>query len=132
MSRDIDTVKAMYDCFAKGDLPGILARLAPDVEWEHDWGSSPLPWYVPRRGRDEVMRFFASLADFDFLRFEPFAFLEGDNLVAVPIHLELRVKKTGKIIKDLEMHLWTFGDDGLVKRMRHLTDTRQFSQAAGL
>lgn len=132
MSRNVDTVKAMYECFGKGDLSGILARLAADVEWEHDWGSAPLPWYVPRRGRDEVPQFFASLADFEFLRFEPFAFLEGDNMVAVPIHLELRVKKTGKVIKDLEMHLWTFGGDGLVKRMRHLTDTRQFAQAAGL
>lgn len=86
---------------------------------------------MPRRGREEVTKFFASLADFEFLRFEPFAFLEGENVVAVPIHLELRVKKTGKVIKDLEAQLWTLGDDGLVKQMRHRTDTRPFAQAAG-
>lgn len=129
MSRNVETVKAMYECFGRGDLPGILARLAPDIEWEHDWGSAPLRWYMPRRGRDQVVKFFETLADFDFLRFEPVAFLEGSNMVAVPIRIELRVKATGKVIKDLEAHLWTFGADGLVTRMRHLVDTRQFAEA---
>ena len=50
-------------------------------------------------------------------------------MVAVPIHLELRVKSTGKIIKDLEAHLWTFDADGKVTRMRHLADTQQFALA---
>lgn len=30
----VDTVKAIYESCAKGDIPGILARLDPDVEWE--------------------------------------------------------------------------------------------------
>lgn len=132
MSRNVETVKAIYECFGKGDVAGILARLAPDVEWEHDWGAPPLRWYAPRRGRDEVPQFFAALADFEFLRFEPVAFLAGDNLVAVPIHFEARVKATGHTIRDLEAHLWTFDGDGLVQRFRHLVDTRQFALAAGL
>lgn len=131
MSRNIDAVKAMYECFGKGDVPGILARLASDVQWEHDWHSPPLKWYTPRRGRNDVPKFFESLADFEFLRFEPFAFLEGDNMVAVPVHIELRVKANGKIIKDLEAHLWTFGADGLVTHFRHLVDTQQFAMATG-
>jgi len=36
-----------------------------------------------------VPGFFARLADFEFVRFEPFAFLEGDIMVAVPVRLEL-------------------------------------------
>jgi len=131
MSRNVDTVKAMYECFGRGDVPGILARLSPDVEWEHDWGGAPLRWYQPRRGHDGVLQFFATLADFEFLRFEPVAFLEGGDLVAVPIQLELRVKATGKVIRDLEAHLWTFGADGRVARMRHFVDTQQFALAAG-
>lgn len=130
MSRQVDAVRAMYDCFGRGDLAGILARLSPDVEWEHDWGGTPLRWYQPRRGHEGVEQFFATLADFEFLRFEPVAFLEGGNLVAVPIQLELRVRATGKLIRDLEAHLWTFGEDGKVTRLRHLVDTLQFAQAA--
>jgi hypothetical protein len=129
MSRNVDTIKAMYECFGRGDVPGILARLAPEVEWEHDWGGPTLRWYEPRRGRDSVAGFFSALADFEFVRFEPFAFLEGGNMVAVPVHLELRVKANGRMIRDLEMHLWTFREDGLVARFRHLVDTLQFAQA---
>jgi ketosteroid isomerase-like protein len=129
MSRNVDAVKAIYESFGRGDIPGILARLSPQVEWEHDWGGTPLKWYQPRRGRAEVVKFFEALADFDFLRFEPVAFLEGGNMVAVPVRLEVRVKATGREIRDLEAHLWTFGDEGLVSRFRHLVDTQQFALA---
>jgi len=71
----------------------------------------------------------AALADFEFVRFEPFAFLEGDDMVAVPVRLELVYKPNGRRIRDLEMHLWTFGPDGLVTAFRHLVDTHQFAQA---
>jgi ketosteroid isomerase-like protein len=90
MSRNVDTGNAIYEYFSKGDVPGILDRLVPDVEWEHDWGAPPLKWYVPRRGRAEVVKFFQTLADFELLRFERVAFLEGANVVEVPIPIELR------------------------------------------
>jgi ketosteroid isomerase-like protein len=132
MSRNVDTVKTIYACFGKGDLAGILERLDPDVEWEHDWSGPTLKWYAPLRGRAEVPKFFdAILTDFEFVRFEPAAFLEGGNMVAVPVQLELLVKANGRRIRDLEAHLWTFGEDGLVTRFRHLVDTHQFALATG-
>ena len=92
----------------------------------------PPPLYAPRNGREAVVGFFEALVDFDFLRFEPVAFLEGDDMVAVPIHLGLRHKASGREMHDLEVHLWTFGRDGLVKRLRHILDTRQFAMMVGL
>lgn len=129
MSRNTDTVKAVYESFGRGDVPAILARLAPEVAWEYDWGGVSLKWFEQRRGRDAVPGFFASLADFEFVRFEPFAFLEGDNRVAVPVHLELVHRATGKRIRDLEMHLWTFALDGQISGFRHFVDTLQWAQA---
>jgi len=52
MSRNVHTVKAIYDCFGRGDIAGILARPSPDVQWEHGWGGARLPWYQPRRDHD--------------------------------------------------------------------------------
>lgn len=129
MSTNIDTVKVLYECFGRGDIAGILERLSPDVEWEHDWGGEIMRWYEPRHGREAVPGFFATLADFEFLQFEPLAFLEGDRMVAVPVRLELEVRANGKRIRDLEMHLWTFGPDGQVTRFRHMVDTLQFASA---
>ena len=131
MSRNIDAVKAMYDCLGRGDIPGILERLDPEVEWEHDWSSQPLPLNVPRRGREGVVEFFKALADYEMQRFEPVAFLEGEDLVAVPIHVELHHKASGREFRDLEMHLWTFGANGLARRYRHFADTHQFAMTAG-
>jgi len=130
MSRNTDAVKAIYESFGKGDIPAILARLSPEVAWEHDWGGETLKWFEPRKGRDAVPGFFATLADFDIRRFEPQAFLEGGNMVAVPVHFEFVIKANGKTIRDLEMHLWTFGADGLVTRFRHFVDTQRWAQAA--
>jgi uncharacterized protein len=127
MSRNIETVQSIYAAFGAGDVPAILARLADDVSWEHDWGMEPLKWYAPRRGPAEVPGFFASLGDFDFLQFEPVNFLAGGNQVVAIIRVELAVKANGKRFKDLEGHLWTFGPDGKVTGFRHFADTRQLA-----
>lgn len=131
MTRNVETVQSLYAAFGRGDIPAILARLSPEIEWEHDWGGPRLKWYAARQGRAAVTGFFESLADFDFLRFEPQAFLEGADMVAVPVAIELRYKPNGRIIRDLEAHLWTFGADGQVTRFRHLVDTHQFALATG-
>jgi len=129
MTRNVEAVQAIYQAFGKGDIDGGPAHLDPSVDWEHSWGGRTLTWFTPRKGLADVPGFFASLADFEFVRFEPFAFLEGGNMVASPIHIERKVKATGKVIRDLEAHLWTFGEDGRVVAVRHLVDTLQFAEA---
>lgn len=129
MSRNADAVKAVYESFGRGDVPAMLARLSPDVAWEYDWGGESLEWFAQRRGRDAVPAFFANLADFEFDRFEPFAFLEGDNTVPVPVHLELVHRANGERIRDLEMHLWMFAPNGQIAGFRHFVDTLQWAQA---
>ena len=65
MTSHVETVQAAYGAFGRGDVPAILAMLADDVAWEHDWGGAQLKWYVTRRGPQEAAGFFATLADFD-------------------------------------------------------------------
>jgi len=77
-----------------------------------------------------VPKFFESLSELEITRFEPLAFLEGDGMVAVPLRVELTVRATGRKVRDLEVHLWTFGADGKVTRFRHVVDTQQFALAA--
>jgi uncharacterized protein len=127
MTSHTRTVKACYEAFECGDIPALTEMLAPDVEWEHDWGGQPLKYYRPRRGHDGVAGFFETLDDFDFIKFEPFAFLEGDGMVVSLAHIELTVRSNGKTFRDLEGHLWTFAPDGRVARFRHLTDTHQLA-----
>ena len=125
MSRNTETVQEIYASFGRGDIPTILEKLREDIEWEHDAMDHGVPWLLPRRGKAEVGRFFETLSQLEFLRFEPVAILEGGNQVVATIRVELVVKATRRAIRDFEAHLWTFDESGRVARFRHLADTHQ-------
>jgi hypothetical protein len=57
-------------------------------------------------------------------------FLSGGDQVAVPINVEATVRATGKPVEVLEIHLWTFGDDGKVTRFFHSIDRQAFVLAS--
>ncbi len=49
----------------------------------------------------------------------------GGNQVIAVISVDITVKTTGRRIRDLELHLWTFDAEGRVSRFRHMIDTHQ-------
>ena len=61
--------------------------------------------------------------------FEVSNLLEGGDQVAAVVELSGTVKATGISVTNDEMHLWTFGADGLVTEFRHHIDTAQHAQA---
>ena len=125
MADNVKTVQAGYEAFGRGDIPAILEHMADDVEWEPDSVDHGVPWLTPGRGKDHVAAFFGTLSQLEFRRFEPQNLLAGGNQVAAPIVVEVDVKATGRPIRDFEIHLWTFGDDGKVTGLRHFADTHQ-------
>ncbi len=122
-----DTVQAIYEAFGRGDVDAILGHFAEDVEWDRDAPGYGVPIFEPGTGRDHAAQFFARVMnDLEFLRFEPTSFLSGGNQVAVPISVEARVRSTGKVAEVLEIHLWTFDDQGKVSRFFHSIDRQAF------
>jgi ketosteroid isomerase-like protein len=72
--------KAAYQAFGVGDLEGAMQDLADDIEWIVPGDSTISGTY---RGKDEVMRLFATLASRSF-RTEPQHFIaEGDHVVVL-------------------------------------------------
>ncbi len=74
MTDHRETVQAMYQAFQRGDIPSVLARLAPDVRWE-DWPDNHaqkagVPWLKPLHGRDAAVQFFQLLGTYKFHRFD--------------------------------------------------------------
>jgi uncharacterized protein len=128
----VATAQAIYDAFGRGDVPAILEHLADDVVWDQDAPGYGIPIYEPGVGKAHVARFFAAVQGIEFLKFEPTNFLSGGKQVAVPIAVEIRVKATSKVVKTLEVHLWTFGEDGKVNRFFHCIDRHAFVLAYGL
>jgi ketosteroid isomerase-like protein len=130
---NIATVQEIYEAFGRGDIAAILDRLAEDVDWEGAPGSAQdegVPWLARRRGRDGAAAFFESLGPLEFQAFEPLTFLTNDNQVAAVVHIKTRVRASGYVIDDEEVHLWTFDDAGLVASFSHVLDTARHIEAA--
>jgi ketosteroid isomerase-like protein len=81
--ENVQVVKDGFAAFSRGDIPGLLALLAEDVEW-HIPGAG-LPLAGTYRGRDGVANFFQNLsAEWEILDFQPREFVaEGDRVLVV-------------------------------------------------
>jgi uncharacterized protein len=131
---NLETMQSLYEAFGKGDIPAILDRMAGDVAWEH-WSDNSaqkvgVPWFEARDGRDGVAAFFGSLGVMEIHDFQVLNMMEGGNQVAATIKMDFTVKETGERVRDEEIHLWTFDDEGKIKGMRHYTDTAKHIKAA--
>lgn len=130
---NVQTVQELYAAFGRGDVPGILARLADSVEWDYNMDpATEVPWLRPRRGRDGAAEFFASLAGLDIHKLAPKAFLEGPGLVVVLLDIEFTARATGRRVAEEDaLHVWRFDADGRVTRFRHGVDTHRHHLAWG-
>ena len=123
---NIETVQKLYAAFGRGDVPGILQLLSPDVAWDNAGGHHDVPWLAPRRGSAEVARFFEALEHLEVHHFEPKTFLSSGDLVIVLVDEEVTVKRTGKRFREIDqVHLWSFDAAGRIVRHRQRLDTYQ-------
>jgi ketosteroid isomerase-like protein len=129
---NIETVKALYGAFGRGDIAAIMDFMADDIEWEYGMADNGVPWLRSQTGRDGAGQFFASLAGVEFYTFEPRLLLEGDDTVVALIDVSFTVKETGVLVSEEdEIHIWTFDADGKVSRFCHKLDTHQHWLACG-
>jgi len=122
---NVPAVQSIYAAFGEGNISAILDHLTDDVDWERGSVDHGVPWLKPGRGKAQVGAFFQALGGVDITKFVPANLLEGGNQVAAVIEIELTVKATGQAVRDEELHLWTFGEDGKVTAFRHVADTAQ-------
>ena len=73
--------------------------------------------------------FFALVGAAEVRDFRVLAMMEGDHRVAVEFEIDFAFPNGGSY-RDEELHLWTFGADGKVTRLRHYTDTAKHIAAS--
>lgn len=127
----LETVSSIYEAFGRGDVPAILERMHPEVEWDQGHQVDGIPWMQPRRGREGVGAFFQTLADMEFHRFEVVDLLSSATRVVALINLEATWKPTGRRASDRELHIWEFDAQGRVIAFRHSLDTYTHKKMAG-
>jgi ketosteroid isomerase-like protein len=130
------TVTAIYEAFGERDVAAILSHLSQDVTWdvtEEPWTphAAGVPWLVPRRGHTEVAEFFALAGAWNYERFEVLDLLASETQVAAEVRLVADLPN-GRRLDEVVIHLWTFGQDGLVIALRRMLDTAAHIAAAGV
>ena len=95
------------------------------MEWGFDTVASEVPWFRIWKGHSGVQELFGILGrEMDVSLLEEDTFVASENRVVVIWHAEVALKKNGRRIKYPEaVHIWTFGQDGKVTRVREFVDT---------
>ncbi len=108
MSADtVAVVRSVYDNFAKGDIPAVLAVMAPDIEWVE--GSQDfLPHRGTHRGPAEVADkvFGMVMRNFDEFAVIPEQIHDAGEVVIVEGHAVGKTK-TGRVLDARATWVWT-------------------------
>ena len=121
----LDIVGGIYAAFGRGDIPGILELIDPDVDWSLQVdapGGELVPMLRNGRGHEAVLGYFGGVADMEIHAFEPHAFHVDGDTVLVEIRMDFTHRTTGKRGRFDEIHHWIVRD-GKVVRYRPFLDT---------
>lgn len=121
---NINTIKTIYEAFGRGDVDAILANVTDDVDWSNEAANSELaPWYGPRKGKDEVARFFEEIGGgIEVSEFTPLTYAATENEVLTLVRFAFKPRTIGKEAAMNLHHYWRFRD-GKVEYYRGAEDT---------
>jgi ketosteroid isomerase-like protein len=126
---NLQTLKGLYDAFAKGDMPTILGAMHEQIEWSEP---ESLP-YKSQVGPQAVLEniFGRVLQDIGGFTVTPEEFVDGGGDVIVSIgRYRGTGTKTGIALDTPFVHVWRF-KDGKLSYFRTYTDTKQWIDAVG-
>lgn len=107
---NVQTVQEMYAAFGRGDVSGILSRLAKDVVWEFE-APAVISFAGIRHGVVETVGFFEGIAkEHADPKLEMTEFFSSGEAVAVFGRYEATVLDTGKRVSTPVAHYFKFRD----------------------
>ena len=119
-------VQEAYARFGQGDIPGLLALAAPDIEWQFV-GDRAAPYTATVRGHGQVGEWFgAVVAADDILEFEPQRLMAGGDVVTVIGRERIVARATGREFSCAWVHVWEVRE-GRIARFWGMLD----SEASG-
>ena len=125
-AANLAAVKGIYEAFGRGDIPGILARIAPGCQfepWENNRAQrAGVPALQPRTGPEGAAEFFAAVGELEIEEFRVLDVLAGEHQVAAEVVIGYRTPAGGRL-RDEEVHLWALDEHQQVTRLRHYVDT---------
>ena len=130
--KNIRQIQELYGVFGRGDIPGLIERLDPNIVWENP-GPTHIPYFGTHRGRQSVLKnIFEFLGtNFEVRMFQPTHFLAEGDKVVVLIHMEAVLRPTGKKVVQDVAHVWTL-QDGRPTHFHDFQDNSAVAAAIGV
>jgi ketosteroid isomerase-like protein len=126
----IESVQRLYDSYGRGDVGGVLAELADDVDWAAEAAGTAVPWWGAYQGKDSVPSFFQAIgSNVDVTEFSLVSLATNETDVVATVHWTFGVKATGKQASMFMQHWWRFAPDGKIAFFRGSEDTAQSAAA---
>ena len=125
----IVAVQRLYAAYGQGNVDGVLAELADDVDWAAEAAGTSVPWWGNFRGKAEVPRFFKEIgSNVEVTEFDLISFTANDTDVVATVHWTYTVNATGKTASMYMQHWWRFAN-GKIVFFRGSEDTEQSARA---
>ena len=128
---NVALIRAIYDAFAAGDIPGILSRMSPDMVW-NEAENFPYADGNPYVGPDAILAgVFARLGgEWDGFAAIPDEILDaGDTLVALGRYRGTCIATGGEMNAQM-VHVWRVAD-GKATAFQQYADTLAVARAMG-
>ena len=130
-AENVELVRRSFNHFRSGDIEGLLAGWAPDIEW--DISEHPLPDFPDRgAGRDELLAHFGEYVSGwrNYEMTEGEVIDAGDHVVFVTHERVTLLDSDATLERDLAL-VWTVAD-GLLARLRAYPSRAAALQALGV
>lgn len=121
MNNNLDVVRSVYEAFANGNIPGVLAAFSPEILWTEAEGG---PYGGVYSGPESVLSnvFMKVGTEWDGYAAVPGQFVADGSTVVVLGEYSGTYTATGKSFKAPFAHVWKVEDGKVVSFQQH-TDT---------
>jgi ketosteroid isomerase-like protein len=124
--QNVNTVRASYDAYARGEFAAVLAAMDPGIEWADQ---DSLPWGGTHRGHEAFANHMQTFTGhFEEVRIEPQEYLDAGEHVVVTGRLSGRAQAGAFNVPTV--WIWQLRD-GKTTRVDTYTDTAAVLGALG-
>ena len=116
---NLDSVKALYQAFAKADIPSVLGFLSPNIAWTEAEG---FPYAGTYHGPTSVLSEVFMRLGTEWVGFAavPEEFVDGGDTVVALGKYSGTYKATGKSFQANFAHVWTLQDGKAIRFVQHV------------
>lgn len=117
--NNLESIKSLYEAFAKGDVPTVIAFLDPHISWTEAEG---FPYGGTYNGPNAVLEgvFMRLGTEWDGFSVVPDEFIDAGDTIVVLGTYSGTYKATGKSFKADFAHVWKIGAGKAIRFVQYV------------